>query len=71
MSKQPEVSLESQISAVWTAHDSAHRLPLIDTEGKMALMQAQLSAAARSLEWLKENRGWIVEAARAQKASGE
>ncbi len=70
MSK-PITSLPSQITAVLRAHDDAHRLPGNDTEGKIELVRRQLSDAATSLQWLADNREWIMDAVKARREAGQ
>ena len=64
---RPVTSLPSQISVVLRAREDAHRLTGNDTPGKIELTQVQLSDAAASLQWLADNREWIVEAVKARR----
>ena len=67
----PLVSLESQIAYAWSLHDRAHEIKGNDSPGKIQLAQQTLSAIARSLQWLSDNKDWIVDAANERRKAAE
>ncbi len=59
MSK-PITSIASQIAEALYIRDHAHEIRRNDTEGKLALSQQIIGDIARSLQFLSDNRDWIV-----------